>query len=97
MHSDHPAQDLESVVDENTQFIDVRPAVMLADGVVEGTKSIPMDELGDNLDQLDPARRVVLVCHSGKSSKKAAKFLDKNGFADVINLEGGMLALDKAN
>lgn len=97
MHSDHPAQDLESVVDENTQFIDVRPAVMLADGAVEGTTSIPMDDLGDNLDQLDRDRRVVLICRSGKTSKKAAKFLDANAFVDVINLEGGMLALDKAN
>jgi rhodanese-related sulfurtransferase len=44
------------------------------------------------LDELDRGRRVVLVCRSGGRSTTAAELLTAAGFADVVNLAGGMLA-----
>ena len=33
---------------------------------------------------------VIVVCHHGIRSRMVAKFLEDSGFADVINLNGGI-------
>jgi len=43
--------------------------------------------------ELDRDRRVVLLCRSGGRSTQAAEFLTASGFADVVDLAGGMLAV----
>jgi rhodanese-related sulfurtransferase len=41
---------------------------------------------------LDPARRVIVVCHSGTRAALAAQTLKTLGYRDVALLEGGMEA-----
>lgn len=92
MHRDHPVADYASVVSADTQFIDVREPDEVAEGTLPGAVNIPLGTLLDRLGELDQSRRVVLLCRSGGRSTQAAKFLTGQGFTDVINLEGGMLA-----
>ncbi len=92
MHSDHPVTDYASVVDANTQFIDVREPDEVAEGTLPGTVNIPVGMLADRLGELDSSRRTVVLCRSGGRSTQAAEILTAAGFGDVINLEGGMLA-----
>ena len=40
--------------------------------------------------QLDPERRIVVICHHGIRSRQVAWFLERAGFPKVINLEGGL-------
>jgi rhodanese-related sulfurtransferase len=93
MHTDHPANDYREVVDGDTQFVDVREPTEVAGGTLPGTVNIPLAELESRVGELDPARRVVLLCRSGGRSTSAARYLTSVGFADVINLAGGMLAV----
>ena len=94
MHRDHPVADFESVVTTDTQFIDVREPDEVAGGSLPGAVNIPLATLPDRVSELDPSRRAVLFCRSGGRSTQACEYLVANGFADVINLDGGMLAYD---
>lgn len=83
-----------SVVDASTQLIDVRQPNEFDAGTLAGFVNIPLDQLEQRVDELDPERRVVLLCRSGNRSGTAARFLADRGFGDVVNLTGGMLAVN---
>lgn len=94
MHVDHPVNDFRSIVTDDTQFVDVREPDEVAAGTLPGTINIPLGDLPMRIGELVPDRRVVLLCRSGGRSTQAAEFLVAQGFGDVVNLAGGMLAVD---
>lgn len=94
-HQDHPVVDYLSAVGADGQLVDVRQPEEVADGSLPGAINIPLGELPDRLGELDPARRVVVLCRSGGRSTNACQILSGAGFGDVINLAGGMLAYAK--
>jgi NADPH-dependent 2,4-dienoyl-CoA reductase/sulfur reductase-like enzyme/rhodanese-related sulfurtransferase len=51
---------------------------------------IPVDQLRQRLDELDPNRPTVVTCASGLRSYVACRLLMQNGFTDVSNLTGGV-------
>jgi rhodanese-related sulfurtransferase len=53
---------------------------------------IPMGQIPDRLNELDPQRETVVICRSGGRSLQVAHFLSAQGFASVSNLTGGILA-----
>ncbi|MFF2810943.1 rhodanese-like domain-containing protein [Streptomyces sp. NPDC058000] len=71
------------------QLIDVRNPAEYAAGALPGARNIPLAALLDRLDELDPARPVVLYCRSGNRSMIAAALLEAQGFADVSDVSGG--------
>lgn len=94
MYRNHPVTDYVSVIDADSQFIDVRQPEEVATGAIEGAINIPLDELPTRVQELNPKQRTVLLCRSGGRSSQAAEFLSKAGFDDVVNLDGGMLVYD---
>lgn len=56
---------------------------------------IPLDDLAERVDELDPDRPVVTVCRSGQRSERAAQWLAGEGFV-AENLQGGMEAWAEA-
>ena len=71
-------------------LLDVREHDELALAAVEGALHIPMREVPARLGELDPAKPIVVMCHSGGRSRRVAEFLKGNGFPDVFNLNGGI-------
>jgi len=57
-----------------------------------GGHLIPLNELPQRLGELNPSQEIVVQCRSGARSQKGAEFLARNGFANVHNLAGGILA-----
>jgi rhodanese-related sulfurtransferase len=55
-------------------------------------RHIPMGEIPGRLAELDPHQEIVVMCRSGGRSMQVAQFLARNGFANVANLTGGILA-----
>ncbi len=51
---------------------------------------IPLNELPDHLDELDPNALIVIYCRTGNRSLHAAHFLRQQGFEQVYNLAGGI-------
>ena len=53
---------------------------------------VPMRHIPTALDQLEPGRETVVICHHGIRSAAVARFLEQAGFTNVINLDGGVAA-----
>jgi rhodanese-related sulfurtransferase len=92
-YRNHPANDYVSVVDDETQFIDVRQPAEVAERGIAAARNIPLDQLVGRVAELDPHRRTVVLCRSGGRSAQAADYLAGVGFVDVVNLTGGILEL----
>ncbi len=71
--------------------LDVREDHEWEAGHIEGALHIPLGDLADRRGEIDPAKRIVVVCHLGGRSARATAYLVHNGF-DAVNLEGGMEA-----
>ncbi|HET7320961.1 MAG TPA: rhodanese-like domain-containing protein, partial [Longimicrobiaceae bacterium] len=57
-----------------------------------GARLIPLGELGERLDEIDPAEEIVLQCRSGGRSARALDLLREKGYDRLWNLKGGILA-----
>lgn len=59
---------------------------------VPGAVLIPMHELPSRIGELNKHAETVVICHHGVRSYHAARYLETNGFDNVINLSGGVAA-----
>jgi rhodanese-related sulfurtransferase len=57
---------------------------------IDGSKLIPMSELGERFTELDPGAETVVICHHGNRSSYVTQVLQGAGFEKVLNLEGGL-------
>ena len=74
--------------DGSVTLLDTRTRYEYKNGHVEGFKNIPVDELRDSIDLLDPDKPVYVMCQSGLRSYIAVRMLSQYGF-DAYNLAGG--------
>jgi NADPH-dependent 2,4-dienoyl-CoA reductase/sulfur reductase-like enzyme/rhodanese-related sulfurtransferase len=72
------------------QVVDVRTQTEIERLPLPGARHIPIDQLPQRWNELDPSAPTVVVCHSGKRAHVGACWLSGHGFADVKNLNGGM-------
>jgi rhodanese-related sulfurtransferase len=71
-------------------LLDVREPWEFQTCHIENARLVPLRELQARVAELDPAAETVLICHHGGRSMQAALFLQRNGFARVHNLAGGV-------
>lgn len=77
---------------EVAQFVDVREPSEFRSGHVPGFQNIPLGQIRNRVNEIQKDRPVVLMCHSGTRSMQAARTLVKQGFTEVRNVSGGMMA-----
>lgn len=70
--------------------LDVREPWELAICGLPGAVHIPMREIPARAGELDPSRPLVCLCHHGMRSAQVAIFLERQGFREVYNLDGGI-------
>jgi rhodanese-related sulfurtransferase len=85
----------EASTHPDLQIVDVRTLQEWRTGHVPEAKHIPLDELTGHLGELEVSRPVAFICQSGARSKRAAKIASQAGL-DAINVDGGMLAWQRA-
>jgi rhodanese-related sulfurtransferase len=82
---------------EALYLLDVRSSDEYAhDGRIAGAHLLPLPALALRLDELPKDTPIVCVCRSGSRSGVAAEQLARKGFANVLNLAGGMLGWARA-
>ncbi len=74
-------------------ILDVRSSAELQEesAQIEGAISIPIDELKERLAEVPQDKPLMTVCRSGKRSVLAFNLLRDAGFAEVANINGGIL------
>lgn len=73
------------------QLIDVREEHELEICEIGGLH-IAMGEVMDNLDKISKDKQVIIHCRSGARSGAICQALEANGFSNVYNLKGGIIA-----
>lgn len=82
---------LKSLLDEaRVHLLDVRLADELEEAAIVGALHIPLHELPTRHGELPRDKPIATLCHHGVRSESAARFLDKLGFADTLNVAGGI-------
>jgi rhodanese-related sulfurtransferase len=74
------------------QVVDVRRLGEHQSGHVPGARHVPLDELAARIDELDRGRRTFVICGTGYRSSIACGLLEREGFADLVNVVGGHAA-----
>jgi NADPH-dependent 2,4-dienoyl-CoA reductase/sulfur reductase-like enzyme/rhodanese-related sulfurtransferase len=73
---------------DRIQLVDVRTEAEHLKGAIPGSVNIPVDELRDRMDELDPSKPVWVYCQVGVRGYTASRILAQAGFR-VRNLTGG--------
>lgn len=73
-------------------LLDVREPVEFDICRIEGSQLMPMATVPSRLPDLDPDAEIVVICHHGGRSAQVCMFLERQGFARVVNLAGGVAA-----
>jgi adenylyltransferase/sulfurtransferase len=83
---------------ETPFILDVREPNEYQINKIAGSTLIPLGELPRRYQELPRDRQIVTQCKMGGRSAKAQDFLKTVGFADVLNLKGGILEwIDKVD
>jgi len=57
---------------------------------LDNSRLIPMRQIPAASHDLDPQQAYVVICHHGIRSRQAGLYLERIGFKDLINLNGGI-------
>lgn len=80
---------------EKPMLLDVREPWEFERCHIDGAVSMPMNSIPARAQELPRDREVVAICHHGVRSFHVARFLEHNGFQNIINLTGGVDAWAK--
>ena len=70
--------------------LDIREPEELAVSIIDGSITIPMQQVPNELKGLPRENPLIVVCHHGMRSAMVTEFLRKNGFDNARNLAGGI-------
>jgi adenylyltransferase/sulfurtransferase len=90
--TDMTVEELKAKLDRGDAFVllDVREPHEVEIAAIPGAVHIPLRQLPEHLDRLDPAEDLVVHCKMGPRSARAVKLLREAGFTRARNLTGGI-------
>jgi rhodanese-related sulfurtransferase len=80
--------------DENAFLLDVRTPEEVEEGYIPNATNIDIylgQEFVDELEKLDKSKNYYVYCRSGQRSGQACAIMNKLGFENAYNLEGGFM------
>ena len=84
---------------DDAVIVDVRDSGEFEKGHILNARNIPFGLFEERMHELDSMKAgpVVVCCEAGQQSARASAILQKQGFASVYKLAGGLLAWKSAN
>ena len=79
--------------DGSVILLDTRTPGEFRRGHIDGFRNIPVDEMRERLDELEPGKPVYVICQSGLRSYIACRILTGNGY-ECYNFSGGFRFYD---
>jgi len=73
-------------------LLDVREPWEFETCHIAGSRLMPMNSVPAHHIDLEKSAATVVICHHGMRSLQIAMFLERQGFTNVINLDGGVAA-----
>jgi rhodanese-related sulfurtransferase len=77
-------------------LLDVREPYEFAEVRPDGAILAPMSGLGPRIGELPRDRPLFVICHTGARSGQVTAYLLANGWTDVCNVTGGIVAWERA-
>ena len=77
------------LAEPDLQIVDVRNPGEVEAGAIDGAINLPLPQLLDRMNDLDPSRPTIVYCAGGYRSATAASLLRAHGFATVADIYGG--------
>ena len=71
-------------------LLDVREPWEFQLAHIEGSRLCPMQTIPNEVDRLDRTHPTVVICHHGMRSLQVVAFLERQGFENLHNLQGGI-------
>lgn len=73
-------------------LVDVRQPGEYEKGHLPGARLMPVGQIADRIEELEPDRTTIVYCAAGVRSRAAASILERAGFREVHSMEGGINA-----
>ncbi len=88
---------VNSIKDQPGVFLlDVREPDEYAAGHIPGITLIPMNDVPARLSEIPKDMPVIVTCRTGNRSGQVTDFLREQGFTNVHNMDGGIVAWEAA-
>lgn len=91
------AEEFAKNIEKEGQALDIRNEGEVILGTVKDAVTIPLAKLQEQLASLDKSTHYYIYCAGGYRSMIATSILEKNGFINLTNIEGGMNAIKKTS
>jgi len=89
-------QEAQKRINEGAVLVDVREQNEYDEAHIPGSVLLPLSQLAERFEELPKDKPLVMQCRSGARSGRAAEFLLQNGYSDVVNMAGGIMAWTEA-
>jgi rhodanese-related sulfurtransferase len=86
------SEDVKSKLDRGDQLtlLDCREPWEYKTARIEGATNIPMGDIPARIQELDPDKHIVVICHHGVRSMNVTTWLRQQGFERVQSMAGGI-------
>lgn len=94
-----PTESTQMINRDDALIVDVRESNEYSTGHIINSVHIPLSSLKSRVKELEKhkTQKIILACRSGHRSSQACATLKKEGFEQVFNLSGGVMAWESAN
>ena len=81
---------LQTEPETRPRLLDVREPWEYQLARIDGSELVPMQTIPNHAEQLDRSHPTVVICHHGTRSLQVVAFLERMGFKNLHNLQGGI-------
>ena len=78
--------------EKSIQLIDVREQFEWDICHIKGAQLMSMNSIPNRKEEIDKNQKTVLYCHHGVRSQRVIDYLQRQGFDNLLNLQGGIHA-----